>query len=301
MKRFNGYSRLPGGDKDKGSGAGKTAARPALCALRDVLVRRIEASPAAVRLCAYDYLSGEWLEIGGHRPFYPASLIKTLILLAALEQVEQDRLSLTGRYTLREEDRFAGTVPVTGAGIVRLAAAGTAYTFEELLSLMIAISDNVAANIVCDLVGRERVNGMARKLSLKNTAFTRKMYELHSPLPSNVSTACDLTRMLLALENREVAGETLSTWAIRMMIAARDKRRIGRLIGSVCTVANKTGTVDGFAGDMALLYFPRRPPAALTVVVEGADGEEEAAALIGALAQLIVSRLLGDSRDTILN
>ena len=56
-------------------------------------------------------------------------------------------------------------------------------------------------------------------------------------------------------------------------------------------VANKVGTVSGVLGDMALIYFPERPPLALTIVVENPSDLEEAATLIGELASLIAATL----------
>jgi beta-lactamase class A len=262
-----------------------------LAGLKEELEREIRGSGMEVRLCLYDYRSGAQIDIEGRKPLYPASMIKTLLLLAALEQVEQGRLSLSGTHTLSEADKYAGSTFVSGSGILQFVGAGTVYTLEELLSLMVGASDNIATNILFDLVGAGPLSAMAQRLGLENTAFTRKMYDLGSAAPSNVSTACELTRMLVALENREAAGDDLSRKGIAMMLKTDDKGRIGRLVRGKAAVANKVGTVSGVVGDMALLYFPGRPPAALTVAVVDPPDQEEAARLIGKLAALIVDCL----------
>lgn len=262
-----------------------------LSGLKTDLERRSRTSSGEVSLCLYDYATGEQIEINGRKPLYPASMIKTLLLLAALEQVEQGELSLDQVYIVTQKDKYAGDTPVTGSGIIQFAAAETGYTLEQLLSLMVSVSDNVATNILFDLVGPGRVNAVARELSLENTSFTRKMYDLESPLPSNVSTARDLTRILTALKNREIAGEELSNKGIQMMVETTDKERIGRMIKDRVVVANKVGTVSEVIGDMALIYFPHRPPVALTIVVANPDDHERAAKLIGELAEIIVDRL----------
>ncbi|MEW5786079.1 MAG: serine hydrolase [Bacillota bacterium] len=262
-----------------------------LYALQERLAEQIDAGMLEVYLCLHDLASGRMIEINGQRRFYPASLIKLLLLLVVLEQLERGRLSLDDTHTLSEADLYAGSTLVTGSGVLQFAKTGTCFTLAELLAKMISISDNVATNILYQAVGARRINAAARRLGLRNTAFTRRMYELDSPLPSNVSTACDLTRLLTALYAGQAAGQKMSAFGIELMRAAVDKERIGRYIRHTVDVANKVGTVSGIVGDAALLFFPRRPPAALTIVVKDPPEQENAARLIGKLAALAAQTL----------
>lgn len=260
----------------------------ALAALENDLQKQIAASGLQVSLSLYDYATGEWIELEARKQIYPASMIKTLLLLTALEQAERGKFSLESPYRLKESDKYAGGTRVTGTGILQFAGAGSRYTFEELLALMVSLSDNVATNIVYERLGALSCAATAQRLGLEKSAFTRKMYDLESGLPSNTATAYELTQMLLALQNRKIAGEALTRKGIGMMAATVDKGRIGRYIEDRAVVANKVGTVNGVVGDMALLYFPKKPPLALTVVVENPPDQEEAVALIGRLAELII-------------
>lgn len=257
--------------------------------LADQLDQEIAAAAMEAALSLYDFSTKTELEINGFDPLYPASMIKTLLLLAALHGLEEGRLSLQELHYLCEQDRYAGGTRVAGSGILQYAENGSAYTFQELLSLMVSFSDNIATNIVYDRVGAPAVAETARKLGLRQTAFTRKMYEMESPLPSNVSTVHDLTRLLVALEERQFVGDSFSEMGIRMMLETIDKGRIGRYLdGGAIKVANKVGTVTGIVGDMALIYLPARPPLALTVAVKNPPDQEEAARLIGRLARIAV-------------
>ena len=261
--------------------------------LADQLDQEIAAAAMDVALSLYDFSTKSELEINGFEPLYPASMIKTLLLLAALHGLEKGRLSLQEQFYLREDDRYAGNTRVTGSGILQYAENGSVYTFKELLSLMISLSDNIATNMVYDRVGPSAVAETIRKLGLQQTAFTRKMYEMESPLPSNVSTVHDLTRLLVALEERQFVGDSFSKMGINMMLETIDKERIGRYLdGTAVKVANKVGTVTGIVGDMALIYLPARPPLALTVAVKNPPGQEEAARLIGRLARIVVEHFL---------
>ncbi|MGB4243710.1 MAG: serine hydrolase [Dethiobacteria bacterium] len=251
--------------------------------LKKALSREIRKSGLSVSLSLYDFESGSWLEINGEREIYPASMIKTLLLLALLHQAEKGALDLEAPHLFTEKDKYAGSTFVSGTGILQYEEEGTVLTVEELLRLMVSYSDNIATNILMDLVGREEIAAMAERLELQNTRFTRKMYNLESSLPSNRSTTRDLATMLIALEERRVAGEELTQIGIAAMKATIDKSRIGRYLPKEIEVANKIGTVSHMVGDMALLYFPHRPPLALAIAVENPPNQEDAAHLIGCL------------------
>lgn len=264
----------------------------ALSSLRPRLIEQAKRSPLDLSFSLYDFAADDWIELQPQKPVYPASLIKMLFLLTALEQIERGVLSLDDSYLLTEEDKYAGAVRVEGSGILQYAENGNIYSVEELLFLMISISDNIASNIIFDLVGAAAATDLAARLSLAGTRVSRKMYELNSPQPSNVSTARDLTMMLIALEKKELCREELKEKGIAMMIHTDNKRRIGRhLKGGQLIIANKIGTVSHMVGDMALIYFPKRPPVALTMIAQAPPDEETAAREIGRLASAAVCSL----------
>lgn len=272
--------------------SGKSGKAPAsLTALYGQLKSRIAERSVAVKLSLYDFSTGAQIKIGAHETFNPASMIKTLLLLAVLEEVEGGGLSMSDTHLLTEGDKYVGETPVAGAGTLQFAETGAVYSVEELLGLMVSLSDNVATNILFDRIGPRRISATAQKLELKRTAFTRKMYDHHSSLPLNEATAFELNRALIALENAELFSEELQEKGLRMMLRTEDQR-IGRYLGGLADVANKVGTDSGFIGDMALLYFPDRAPLALTIAVLDPAAPEEAVDFIGELALLIVENLL---------
>lgn len=262
-----------------------------LTVLHRLLKRKIEERPFAVKLSLYDFATGGQIKIDAHERFVPASMIKTLLLLTVLKQADRGDISLAESYLLSESDKYVGETAVAGAGRLQFAANGTAHSIEELLSLMISLSDNVATNILFDRIGAREISGTARLLELEKTAFTRKMYDHRSLLPLNKATAFELTRMLLALENAEIFSKELSEKGIRMMLATED-HRIGRYLGEYTKVANKVGTDSAFIGDMALLYFPERAPLALTIAVVEPPNPDEAIDFVGELAALIAEKML---------
>lgn len=273
--------------------SGRFRSAPAiLTALHEQLRQRIEERSLPVKLSLYDFATGGQIKIGAHEAFVPASMIKTLLLLTVLEQATRGDLSLQETHPLTESDKYVEGDRIDGTGTLQFAAAGGVYTLEELLSLMVSLSDNVATNILFDRVGPEQIAGTAGQLELRRTAFTRKMYDHRSSASLNRATAFELTRMLVALENREFLSADCRAKGVEMMLETADLR-IGRYTGPNIGVANKVGTDSGLIGDMALLYFPARPPVALTIAVVGAAEDSAAVDFIGELGALVAERLQG--------
>jgi beta-lactamase class A len=239
----------------------------------------------------YDFADKSMQEINGNKEIFPASMIKTLFLLTALEEVEEGELSLDATYTLKEEDKFMNDNPVTGSGTLQDEEPGKEFTVEEILHLMISVSDNIAANITFDLVGSDSITNLANRMGLNNTSAQQKMFQPPNGVPRNKSTSVDLTKILIALESATVVNEELSQKGIAMMKDAVDKNRIGRNEDEAITVANKIGTANSMIGDMALLYFPNRPPIALTIMVEEPGDPEQADEEIGQLTKILVDSI----------
>ncbi|WP_053956101.1 serine hydrolase [Inediibacterium massiliense] len=116
-----------------------------------------------------DCSTHEVIEIHENRKFHAASTIKLPILYDALLQIQNKKLSLNDTYQLKSSDI------VDGSGILKLMHIGLEVTLKDLLTLMIDVSDNVATNILHDLLGKDHINGSIKNLKLQNTFFARKL------------------------------------------------------------------------------------------------------------------------------
>lgn len=215
----------------------------------------------------YDFATNTHINFNGNTSFYPASLIKTLYLYTYLEKVENGVLTLNKTHTLSQTDKYASGTRVTRTGSLQYQRNGTKHSYKDMLSLMISISDNVAANIVMDSIGTDCINQTAKKYGMNNTQINRKFYEVASPLSPNSTTAKDLNKSLILLENRYI-NDDLAQLGIGFMERTVNKNRIGRFLSKTIKIANKTGTISRLGGDMALIYHPDREPVAISMVLE---------------------------------
>jgi beta-lactamase class A len=122
---------------------------------------------AAIYLAALDRERPR-LALDGGRTIYPASMVKLPLAVAAAAAVEDGRV------------RWDDPVPVDAANMTFNDAPsplepGYVSTLVELVELMISRSDNVATNVLFDLLGRERATADICALGLRETAFRRKL------------------------------------------------------------------------------------------------------------------------------
>src|SRR5258708_39334459 len=93
-----------------------------------------------------------------------ASSIKIAVLAVLYFQAQQGKLKLTDEYTVRKEDLVDGSDIMQGLspGVTRL-------TLRDLATMMIAVSDNSATNVLIERVGLDNVNTMLAGLGLHAT------------------------------------------------------------------------------------------------------------------------------------
>jgi beta-lactamase class A len=99
----------------------------------------------------------------------PASMIKVPLALAALTLVERAELRLDERYLVAESN-ITENHPSSPLQV------GYRARLDELISLAISISDNVATNMLFDILDRKRASNIVQcRYRLANTAFHRKL------------------------------------------------------------------------------------------------------------------------------
>jgi beta-lactamase class A len=129
---------------------------------------RVTLAPAAFVIVRLDR-PGERIAIDADHYYYPASMIKTPLALAAFTLVQDGVINLDETYQITQanmtaNDKDSPLVP------------GYVAPLHQLIELMLTISDNVATNVLFDALGRERATEIVQqRYGLANTAFYRKL------------------------------------------------------------------------------------------------------------------------------
>jgi beta-lactamase class A len=133
-----------------------------------------------VSFYAHDLVSGKTVAIDADQPVATASVIKLGVLYEALDQIRAGRVHFEDRLAVRREDQ------VSGSGVLLFFDTPMTITFKDALTLMIALSDNTAANLSMDHVGIQNVNDRLMSLGMKNTWLYKKISQpAEGPMPAD--------------------------------------------------------------------------------------------------------------------
>lgn len=226
------------------------------------LIRDAEATGGVVGV-AMRGAAGEIFSHNGDRQFRAASTIKLPIMIEAYREIERGALNLDDTVRLRDEDR------IPGSGILGHLHEGLELTLADLLSLMIAVSDNSATNLILDRTGLDAVNATMQSLGMTNSVLGRPILG-HLPKPGdpeNWATPSDFARAMQAI----VASEAASPESCEQMLATLEQqseiRRISRFLtggpdirwgtkpGDLPGVVNDVGFVSSESGSLSMAVF----------------------------------------------
>ncbi len=237
-----------------------TQSAPALSALaRDLQFhyqRRLQDIAASVDgvvgYCVLDLASGERVTRLEHAVFPTASTIKLAIVYELFKQAEEGRVRLDESITL---DRSQA---VGGSGVLDLLGTPT-MTIKDYATLMVALSDNTATNVLIDRVGLSQVTTRMAGLGLGQTRLRRKMIDLAAARrgDENVSTPDEIVRLLEIMNTPAKAGR-LQPEMIALLKTPKASRLRRGLPAGVET-ADKPGELEGVRVDAGIVYAKNRP------------------------------------------
>lgn len=127
--------------------------------------------PASIALEEFhgDGTDGAQAAVHPELSLYPASMVKTPLVVAALTDVAGGRLALDGRHEVTPANMTFNDAPSP-------LEPGVLARLDELCDLAISRSDNVATNMLFDIVGRDRATAIVReRYGLLRTSFHRKL------------------------------------------------------------------------------------------------------------------------------
>src|SRR5437764_1097129 len=154
-----------------------------------------------------DLTSGQKYQLRENEVFPQASSIKIAVLAELYRQAQQGKLKLTDLYVVKSVD-LVGDSPIMNG----LTPGVTQVTLRDLATMLAAVSDNSAANILIDRLGMENVNSLLDSLGLTHTRLRRKMMDLKAAGEGreNISTPGEMMTLLDAIYRGKVLNKSLT-------------------------------------------------------------------------------------------
>jgi beta-lactamase class A len=191
----------------------------------------------------------------GDEVFAQASSIKIAVLAELYGQAQQGTLKLTDLYTVQSSDLVPDSDIMGGLtpGVTRL-------TLRDLATMMVAVSDNSATNVLIDRVGMDKVNVMLNSLGLPHTRLRRKMMDLKAAKEGreNISTPKEMMMLLEAIYRGEVLNKE-STDDFFKVLSTGKTSWIARDLPADVRVADKPGSLEGVRNDSGIVFIEGRP------------------------------------------
>ena len=187
--------------------------------------------------------------------FPQASSIKICVLAELYRQAQQGKLKLTDLYTVnasdlvQDSDIMGGLTP----GITRI-------TLRDLATMMVAVSDNSATNVLIDRVGMDNVNTFLSAQGLRDTRLRRKMMDLKAATEGreNVSTPNEMSLLLAALYRGEILNKEMTADFFKVLSTHKDSW-IPRDLPDDLKIADKPGALEGVRNDSGVIFVDKRP------------------------------------------
>ncbi len=202
-----------------------------------------------------DLRTGDHYFLREDEVFAQASSIKITVLADLYLQAQQGKLKLTDLYTVQSSDLVPDSSIMNG-----LTPGVTRITLRDLATMMVAVSDNSATNVLIDRLGMENVNTMLDTLGLKHTRLRRKMMDLEAAKQGreNISTPREMMTLLDAIYHGKVLDKDSSSDFFKVLTTNKDSW-IPRDLPPDLKVANKPGELEAVRNDSGIVFVEGRP------------------------------------------
>jgi beta-lactamase class A len=266
-------------------------------AKQQVLWQKLEASindvdrhlDGVMGVAIEDLTSGQKFQLRGDDVFPQASSIKTALLAGLYRQVQDGKLKLTDLYTVQASDLVPDSDIMNG-----LTPGVTRITLRDLATMVVAVSDNSATNVVIDKVGMDNVNALMDSMGLKHTRLRRKMMDLKAAGEGreNISTPNEMATLLDQLYRGKVLNKELSEDLFKLL-STHKSSFIPRDLPDDLKIANKPGELEGVRNDSGVVFVQNRPYVicVMTTYLHRERDGEDAISRISAEAYRMFDRL----------
>jgi beta-lactamase class A len=202
-----------------------------------------------------DLTSGDHYLLHEDEVFAQASSIKITVLANLYLQAQQGKLKLTDLYTVQSSDLVPDSDIMNG-----LTPGVTRVTLRDLATMVMAVSDNSAANVLIDRVGMQNVNAMLDSLGLKHTRLRRKMMDVEAAKHGreNISTPSEMMMLLDAIYRGKLLDKEMTADFFRVF-STNHPSFIPRDLPPDVKVADKEGELEAIRNDSGIVFVEGRP------------------------------------------
>jgi beta-lactamase class A len=170
----------------------------------------------------------------------------------------------------------------------------TRITLRDLATMMVAVSDNSATNVLIDRVGMDNVIAMLDSLNLPHTRLRRKMMDLEAAKHGreNISTPREMMTLLEDIYQGKVLNKEMTADFFKLL-STNKSSWIPHDLPAEVKIANKPGALEGVRNDSGIVFVEGRPYVicVMTTFLRNERDGEEAISKISLAAFRMFDRL----------
>ena len=241
--------------------------------------------------------------------------MKLPILVTLYEEVRAGRVDLTERIPYRVAQR------VPGSGVLQDLDDGLALTVRDAATLMITVSDNTAADVLLERVGRANVERVMARLGAPSVRVPFSIRELFQELTDSPgadfetlqrllrasagsggraviaeqtvrATPRDICRIFEQLYARTILDEASCAAVLDILKRTKTDTRVPALLPKGTVVAHKTGTIRGVRCDAGIVYAPNAPYA-IAILSKGVGNDLRVDMALAEISLAVYEELAG--------
>jgi len=221
------------------------------------------------------------------RIFRSASTIKVFIMSELFRQAKEGLFSLSDKIVLTD------AMLTGGDGILKELQPGHAFSLEEICTLMIILSDNMATNILIDRLGMENINAQVARLGLKKSSLQRKMMDSEAVKAglNNYTTAAEFAAVLESIYRRENVDAESSEKMLDILKRQQVRGRLDLYLPEEIGIAHKTGDLDNLEHDGGIIYLENKPYL-ICILTENVKSNKDGREIIGEISRMVYEEFL---------
>ena len=223
-----------------------------------------------------DLRSGAEVDRAGALVGPSASTRKVAVLMTALKQVHEGKLSLDQPVTIQEKYQH------NNSGCFQFLQPGFTMPFRDLLIMMIIVSDNTCTGTIVDMVGLDAINAFSRDAGMVGTthrqnippgglAWDHPVEATNATTPKDVGLLLD--QILQGAGDTQAAARLGSTpelcrYAIEIMTWQQITNRFPMFMPPEAKIAHKTGKGVRNFSDVGIIFRGDEPRYILTAYTD---------------------------------
>jgi beta-lactamase class A len=225
--------------------------------------------------------------------FHAASTMKVPVMIELFQQAKAGKVHLDGAILIHNEFHSIvdGSIykldPDDDSETDLYKAEGETRTLRQLCELMIAVSSNLATNLLIEKLGVENIRFTLHSLDADGMNILRGVEDQQAFEKglNNTTTAKGLGVLMTAIAEGRAVDADSSIEMVQILERQHFNEGIPRGVPPGTHVAHKTGEITKIHHDAAIVYAPR--PFVLVILVRGLADIKQSSAVIADITRIL--------------